>query len=159
MTRKILLGAPSLVGKDANDLGKDGFANAVYPIKMKITNHMPRDIALPEVRGLFLRSVFYPGDNQKIVEITTEDQMKRMISSVEQICELNQYEKALTIEEVEDADSDEQSGEASDSVSDTTSDEEQSLVDQDNTAPTHENLTASETGIIGKKSKTHKRGK
>jgi hypothetical protein len=100
MTRKILLGAPSLVGKEAQDREKNGLANATYPLTVVITNHMPRDIALPEVKDLYLKSVYYSSGSSKTVVITNEAQLKRLISSVEQISELNGYHKALTIEEV-----------------------------------------------------------
>lgn len=100
MNKKITLGAPSLIGKGANDLAANGFSGAVYPMKAVITNHMPRDISLPEIKGLFLRNVCNSeGLNRATVEITNETQLKRVISDVEQIAELNGYKKALTIED------------------------------------------------------------
>jgi hypothetical protein len=43
------IGAPSLVGRSANVLSAAEFAGAAYPIKVKFTNLMPRELALPEV--------------------------------------------------------------------------------------------------------------
>lgn len=104
MTRKVELGAPSLTGKDANDLVAKEFAKAKYPLKVVVTNHMPRDVVFPEVEGLFLRHCANAAESQLTVEIANEDQFHRLASSIEQIAELNSYELALSIEDfVEDA--------------------------------------------------------
>ena len=55
MTRKVEIGAPSLTGKDANESTAKEFSKAKYPLKLTATNLMPRDVAFPEVEGLFLR--------------------------------------------------------------------------------------------------------
>lgn len=100
MTRIVELGAPSLTGKDANDLVAEEFATAKYPLEVVITNRMPRNVVFPEVEGLFLRHVGSATGNQQKVVIESHDQFQRLASSVEQIAELNSYEYALTIEEV-----------------------------------------------------------
>lgn len=102
MLKKINLGAPSLKGKGAQGLAGSGFEDsAAYPMKVVITNHMPSDISLPEVNGLFLRNVCNSkGLNRATVEIESADQLKRLVSSIEQIAELSGYETAMTIEEV-----------------------------------------------------------
>ncbi|MFA7556619.1 MAG: hypothetical protein WCZ20_02345, partial [Hydrogenophaga sp.] len=102
MTRKVQLGAPSLTGKDANDVVAEAFADADYPHKVEITNLMPRNVTFPEVGGLFLRNVASRKPDVKgIVVITDHDQLQRLASSVEQIAELNKYAIALTIESLE----------------------------------------------------------
>jgi len=99
MTRKVELGAPSLTGKDANDLVAKEFADTKYPLKVVVTNHMPRDVVFPEVDGMFLRHCANEAGRQMTVEIASDEQFQRLASSVEQIAELNAYELALTIEE------------------------------------------------------------
>ena len=100
MTRKVDLGAPSLTGKDANDLVAKEFAKNKYPFKVAVLNHMPRNVVFPEVEGLHLSHCADEKGRQKEVEIGSEDQFQRLASSIEQIAELNGYELALTIEEV-----------------------------------------------------------
>ena len=99
MTRTVDLGAPSLTGKDANDLVAEVFADAAYPLKVLVRNHMPQDVVFPEVEGLFLRHVANRKDSQKTVVIASHDLFQRLASSVEQIAELNHHELALTISE------------------------------------------------------------
>lgn len=100
MTRTVELGAPSLTGKDANDLVAEVFADASYPLKVVVQNHMPQDVVFPEVDGLFLRHVANVKDSRKTVVISDADLFQRLASSVEQIAELNRCELALTISEV-----------------------------------------------------------
>lgn len=101
MTRLVELGAPSLTGKDANTLVATEFAKSKYPLKVVVTNHMPRDVVFPEVAGLFLRHCAAPQGRSTTVEIKGAAQFQRLASSVEQIAELNKYALALTIEEFE----------------------------------------------------------
>lgn len=103
MTRTVELGAPSLTGKDANDLVAEVFADAAYPLKVVVQNHMPQDVVFPEVEGLFLRHVANPKDSRKAVVIADHDLFQRLASSVEQIAELSRCELALTISEAADA--------------------------------------------------------
>ena len=100
MTSKVELGAPSLTGKDANELVATEFAYAKYPIKVVVTNLMPRDVVFPEVDGLHLRHVGNEIGRVRVVEITSADQFHRLASSIEQIAELNGYASAITIEEM-----------------------------------------------------------
>lgn len=106
MTRTVELGAPSLTGKDANDLVAEVFADAAYPLKVVVQNHMPQDVVFPEVEGLFLRHVANPKDSRKTVVIADHDLFQRLASSVEQIAELSRCELALTISEAAEATSD-----------------------------------------------------
>ena len=100
MTRKVDLGAPSLTGKDANDLVEKEFAKIKYPYKVVVTNHMPRNVVFPEVEGLQLSHCADEKGRQKEVEIGSEDQYKRLTSSIEQIADLIGYVLGLTIDEV-----------------------------------------------------------
>lgn len=101
MTSKVELGAPSLTGKDANEVVAVEFAKAKYPLKVVITNLMPRDVVFPEVEGLFLRHVGNESGRTMTVDIDSADQFQRLASSIEQIAELNGYAAAITIEAVE----------------------------------------------------------
>jgi hypothetical protein len=100
MTRSVDLGAPSLTGKDANDLVAKVFADAAYPLKVVVQNHMPRNVVFPEVDGLFLFHVANREESRKEVVIASHDLFQRLASSIEQIAELNHYPLALTITEV-----------------------------------------------------------
>lgn len=102
MARKIELGAPSFMMAVAASIAAV-FADAVYPIKVVITNNMPRDIALPDV-GVFLRHVCNPdGENQREVEIQSIDQLLRLESNIGQISFLNDYQyAAMTVEDAAD---------------------------------------------------------
>lgn len=97
--RKVQLGAPSLTGKDCNDLVAETFADAKYPLNVLVQNHMPRDVVFPEAKGLFLRHVANPKESKASVVIDSHDLFQRLASSIEQVAELNGYELALTISE------------------------------------------------------------
>ena len=51
MSRIVKLGAPSLTGKDCNDLVAETFADAKYPLNVLVQNHMPRDVVFPDAPG------------------------------------------------------------------------------------------------------------
>lgn len=104
MTRTVELGAPSLTGKDANDLVAEVFADAKYPLKVLVVNRMPRNVSFPEIDGLFLRNVANPKESQKVVTIPNADAFQRLASSVEQVAELNKYQVALVISEAAESD-------------------------------------------------------
>lgn len=100
MARKIELGSPSFVKVAlASLIGV--FADATFPVKVVVTNNMPRDIALPDI-GLFLRHVCNPdGENRSAVDLQDLDQLQRLASNIGQISMLNDYQyAAMTIEEV-----------------------------------------------------------
>ena len=99
MTRKVEIGAPSLTGKDANESTAKEFSKAKYPLKLTATNLMPRDVAFPEVEGLFLRHAGNEVERTKEITLDSEDQLQRLVSSVAQIAELNGYERAFELEE------------------------------------------------------------
>lgn len=97
MTKIVKLGAPSLTGKDANQLVAEAFAGAKYPLAITVKNHMPRDVVFPEVPGLFLKHVAHATGNTKTVKVASHDLFQRVASSIEQIAELNRYALAVTI--------------------------------------------------------------
>ncbi|MCM1128957.1 MAG: HeH/LEM domain-containing protein [Alistipes senegalensis] len=97
MRKTIELGAPKLTGKDCNDLVAEAFSNAVYPLKVTFQNHAPRNVSLPEVDGLFLRHAASKEGTQATVMVASYDLFQRVTSSIEQIAELNGYEKAVTV--------------------------------------------------------------
>ena len=99
MTRKVELGAPSLTGKDANDLVTNEFASAKYPLSVVVTNNMPCNAVFPEVADLFLSHCANPEGRVKAVVIDSMDAFQRLASSIEQIAELNGFASALIIEE------------------------------------------------------------
>ncbi len=97
MTKIVKLGAPSLTGKDANQLVAEAFADAKYPLTVTVKNHMPRDAVFPEVPGLFLKHVAHAKESVKTVKVSSHDLFQRVASSIEQIAELNRYKLAVTI--------------------------------------------------------------
>jgi hypothetical protein len=97
MTKIVKLGAPSLTGKDANQLVAEAFADAKYPLTVTVKNHMPRDVVFPEVPGLFLKHVANDKESAKTVKVASHDLFQRVASSIEQIAELNRYKLAVTI--------------------------------------------------------------
>ena len=97
MTKIVKLGAPSLTGKDANQLVAEAFADAKYPLTITVKNHMPRDVVFPEVPGLFLKHVANDKESAKTVKVASHDLFQRVASSIEQIAELNRYKLAVTI--------------------------------------------------------------
>ncbi len=97
MTKIVKLGAPSLTGKDANQLVAEAFADAKYPLTVTVKNHMPRDVVFPEVPGLFLKHVAHATESVKTVKVASHDLFQRVASSIEQIAELNRYKLAVTI--------------------------------------------------------------
>lgn len=97
MTKIVKLGAPSLTGKDANQLVAEAFADAKYPLTITVKNHMPRDVVFPEVPGLFLKHVANDKESAKTVKVASHDLFQRVASSIEQIAEINRYKLAVTI--------------------------------------------------------------
>lgn len=98
--RTATIGAPSLTGKDANEVVKDAFQSAKFPLAVKVINHMPRQAVFP-VAGVFLGHVCDVEKSSATVTISTYEQLQSLTTDVEQIAELNRYEKAITVEEVE----------------------------------------------------------
>lgn len=98
--RKVIIGAPSLTGKDANDVVGEAFKSAKFPLTVKVINHMPRQVVFP-VAGLFLGHVCDEEKSCATVVIDSFEHLQTLTTDVEQIAELNRYEEALTVEEIE----------------------------------------------------------
>lgn len=96
--RSIEVGA----GSDARRLVDETFAGAGYPLVVRVTNHMPRDVVFPEVQGLHLRHCAAAEGCEQVVSIPSEALFKRVASSIEQVATLNRYPKAVTIADAED---------------------------------------------------------
>lgn len=94
---KIVLGAPSLSGKDANELVAVAFKGAVFPLDVTVTNLIGHSLSFPEVSGLFI-TASYEVKPSVVVEIKDNDALQRLASSIEQIAELNDHEAMLAIE-------------------------------------------------------------
>jgi hypothetical protein len=96
--KKVILGAPSLTGKDANSVVSEAFKGLVYPAKIRFTNMIGMALSFPEVRGLFLEPIGHDGKESVVVEINDESAFQRLASSIEQIAELNGKEQLLSVE-------------------------------------------------------------
>ncbi|MCY1295766.1 hypothetical protein D9M69_465920 [compost metagenome] len=84
MTEKILvIGAPSLTGKDANALARELFADSEYPLEVIATNSAPFNLSLPEAR-LSLKPLA-----TEQVAFADFSRLQRAVSSLSQIAELN----------------------------------------------------------------------
>jgi hypothetical protein len=95
MSTIINIGAPSLTGVDANDLVNEFFTGAEFPREMRLRNFLARNIALPEVHAFLT-----PIDGKADVKIRSFDELHRLVSSIEQISELNKNLLAMSIEDL-----------------------------------------------------------
>jgi hypothetical protein len=95
MSTLINIGAPSLTGVDANDLVNEFFTGAEFPREMRLRNFLARNIALPEVHAFLT-----PIDGKADVKIKSFDELHRLVSSIEQISELNKHLLAMSIEDL-----------------------------------------------------------
>jgi hypothetical protein len=95
MATKFIIGAPSITGIDANDLVNEFFADSTFPLMIRLQNHLPRNISLPEI-NVFLK----PFDDKAEAKIKSLDKLHRLVSSIEQIAELNKHEAAITVEDL-----------------------------------------------------------
>ncbi len=91
MTKKILvIGAPSLSGKDANALARELFADSEYPLEVIAANSAPFNLSLPEAR-LGLK----PLATERVV-FADFSRLQRAVSSLSQIAELNKMAELVT---------------------------------------------------------------
>lgn len=89
------IGAPSLKGKECSKEVFEVFSKISFPCQIEFENFMPRDVAFPEVDGLFLRHVASLQDTKKTLLVADLSQLQRLSASVEAIAELNAYQKAM----------------------------------------------------------------
>lgn len=91
MTKKILvIGAPSLSGKDANALARELFADSEYPLEVIAVNSAPFNLSLPEAH-LGLK----PLATERVV-FSDFSRLQRAVSSLSQIAELNKMAELVT---------------------------------------------------------------
>lgn len=83
MTKVIVIGAPSLTGKDANAAIKAAFEEAQFPLTAVLASQANFNVSLPEV-DLLLR----PGAREE-VRFASFSALQRTTSSLSQIADLN----------------------------------------------------------------------
>ena len=92
------LGAPSLTGKDANELVKEAFAWVEsWPAKFVFTNLVLMPLTFPEVSGLHLKPIGHDGEETVVASIRDYAALQRLASSIEQIAELNQKAELVEV--------------------------------------------------------------
>ena len=94
--KTIEIGAPSLCGKDAFDLVETTFKAASYPLKLKVENLCSFNVSFPEV-DCYLRNVFAAEESKATITVQSYEAFQRFASSVQQIAEMNDKEKAMRI--------------------------------------------------------------
>jgi hypothetical protein len=99
--KTVQLGAPSLNGKDANELVTASFADCRFPLQVIVTNLVAHALTFPEISGLYVAPCTDAEKRSVIVEIKDMDAFQRLASSIEQIAELNRHETMLEIKAVE----------------------------------------------------------
>jgi hypothetical protein len=101
MKKTVQLGAPSLNGKDANELVTAAFADCRFPLQVVVTNLVAHALTFPEISGLYVAPCTDSEKCSVTVEIRDMDAFQRLASSIEQIAELNSHENMLEIKAVE----------------------------------------------------------
>jgi hypothetical protein len=92
---KLILGAPSLTGKDANDLVATAFKDAAFPLLLVVTNLAAYSLSFPEISGLYMKPCTHGDEATVVVTVPNYDALQRLASSIEQIAELNHSEAML----------------------------------------------------------------
>lgn len=95
MRISVEIGAPSLTGRGANEAVSEAMKEAKFPLIVEFENLMPRNVAFPEVNGLYLKHVAALKDTKKRLTVVNFAQIQRVASSVESIAELNKYQRAM----------------------------------------------------------------
>lgn len=91
MTKVIVIGAPSLTGKDANAVIKAAFEEAQFPLTAVLTSQANFSVSLPEV-DLLLR----PGAREEVC-FGSFAVLQRTTSSLSQIADLNRLEAIVEL--------------------------------------------------------------
>lgn len=91
---KVIIGS-----HNANITVNKAFETALFPLKMKFTNLMPRKLVLPEIEGLILDMA---GTNKSSMIVTVSDYgtLQRLTSSIQQLAELSKLKNAIEIESI-----------------------------------------------------------
>lgn len=112
MKRIATLGAPSLLGKGMQEVIKEAFADEGFPLTKDVRNHTLMTVFLPEIRVWL--APHFEVDSVKQVTFNNEEQLRRILTDMEQHAELCQWPLMLTVEDV---------GQAEDEASETLQDE------------------------------------
>lgn len=94
---KLILGAPSLTGKDANDLVAVAFKGAAFPLQLEFGNLVAHPLSFPEINGLYLKPCTHGGGSTVVVTVDNYDALQRLASSIEQVAELNHHGAMLSM--------------------------------------------------------------
>lgn len=84
-----------MAAESANKSCSKLFGDAKFPLNVRLTNHLPRNLAFPEV------DVFLPplgGKKEACVKSFAE--LQRLVASIEQIALLNRHGQAVSLEEL-----------------------------------------------------------
>jgi len=73
------------------------FADAIYPLQLQIDNHMPRDIVLSAVPGLFLRHCALNEGRSARCTVSSYAQLQQLAWDVAQIVQLNGYRQGVSL--------------------------------------------------------------
>lgn len=102
---KIVIGAPSLCGEDANEKIKTEFESEKFPLRVKITNLMPLRVVIPDIK-LYVGHVCSKKGNTAIVDVPSYDNFQRAATDIEQLAEIHKCKQAIEIEKVSGSEED-----------------------------------------------------
>jgi len=77
------------------------FADASYPLSVQLENHMPRDIVLPAVPGLFLRHCTVSEGCRRDCTVSSFAQLQQLAWDVAQIVQLNGYRHGVCVHRID----------------------------------------------------------
>lgn len=126
--KKLTLGAPSLTGKDANDLVAAAFKAADFPLQMVFTNLAAHALSFPEIGGLHLKPCTHGDEATVVATVPNYDALQRLTSSIEQIAELNHNEAMLEMV-VFDAEAAEKAAQEAEALANAEAAEAQAILD------------------------------
>lgn len=98
---KLILGADTQAAAVKTQINT-AVKGKAFPRRMRFTNHLPRDICLPEIKGLFLKHSGDSNGASTVIEVQNLSDLQRVVSSVVQIAALNHAKKAMTIEDIDE---------------------------------------------------------
>lgn len=96
MTDKLVIGAPSLLGRDARDGLDKRLGGVSFPLTCQATNHFPFPVSFPVAGKLYMQPSRAQGSHGEAT-FASADVLKRFIADVQQICELRQLKEGVTI--------------------------------------------------------------
>jgi hypothetical protein len=98
----IQLGAPSLIGRGANETVASTFVAREFPQKLRFNNLVAHALNFPEIRGLHLEPCTDSKGRSVEVEIPSLDAFQRLASSIEQVATLFKHKYMLEISTLAD---------------------------------------------------------